>query len=326
MTEWKQRPVTRKRFLEGAALGAVGLAGVALIGCDDDDRETVAPGAGSLILTNGKILTMDAQETIASSVLIENGQVAALDGPRSANGVRVIDLDGRTVIPGLIDSHLHFVTPSQAPGHYLSAIETAFSISDLLTVLGQRVTSVPTGEFITAVGGLGPQQFAENRWPSLAELDQASPDHPIYFQSGFGGPSVTNSLGRQYFDERDVPVGADGTIGRQDGGNALGALLLDQTYEDARRAAVEYMAYSGSLGLTTVVDAGGGVWFGVDVPSDQVQGGHDLFYDIWRQDDLTVRMRLRFGGGGSAGPDGEFPVIGSMENALATVGDGDKML
>ena len=57
-----------------------------------------------------------------------------------------------------------------------------------------------------------------------------------------------------------------------------------------------------------------------------MQGGYDLFYDIWRQDSLTVRMRLRFGGGGNAGPDGVFPVIGSMENALATVGDGDEML
>ena len=333
MTEWKRRPLSRRRFLQGAALGAVGLAGVALTGCDDDrdGGETGRPtavlsGAGPLILTNGEILTMDALETVASSVFIENGRIAALDGPSAVNGARVIDLGGRTVIPGLIDSHLHFVTPSQAPGHFLSVIETAFSTSDLLSVLRQRVTSVPAGEFITAVGGLGPQQFAERRWPSLAELDQAAPDHPIYFQSGFSGPSVTKSLGRGYVEERSVPVGADGTIGRQDGGSALGALLLDQTYEDARRAALEYMAYSGSLGLTTVVDAGGGFWFGVDVPPDQVQGGHDLFYDMWRQDDLTVRIRLRFGGGGSAGPDGVFPVIGSMENALATVGDGDEML
>ena len=335
MTAWKRRPLSRRRFLQGAALGAVGLAGAALAGCDDDGGETGAPGgptdavgsgAGSFVLTNGEILTMDALETVASSVFIENGRIAALDGPNTVNGARVIDLGGRTVIPGLIDSHLHFVTPSQAPGHFLSAIETAFSTSDLLSVLRQRVTSLPAGEFITAVGGLGPQQFDENRWPSLEEFDQAAPGHPIYFQSGFSGPSVTNSLGRQYFEERNVPVGADGTIGRQDGGRALGALLLDQTYEDARRAALEYMAYSVSLGLTTVVDAGGGFWFGVDVPPDQVQGGHDLFYDIWRQNDLTVRMRLRFGGGGSAGPDGVFPVIGSMENALATVGDGDEML
>ena len=334
MTEWKRRPLSRRRFLQGAALGAVGLAGVALTGCDDDrdvgetggPTEAVLSGAEPLILTNGEILTMDALETVASSVFIENGRIAALDGPSAVNGARVIDLGGRTVIPGLIDSHLHFVTPSQAPGHFLSAIETAFSTSDLLSVLRERVTSVPAGEFITAVGGLGPQQFAERRWPSLVELDQAAPDHPIYFQSGFSGPSVTNSLGRGYFEERSVPVGADGTISRQDGGSALGALLLGQTYEDARRAALKYMAYSGSLGLTTVVDAGGGVWFGVDVPPDQVQGGHDLFYDMWRQDDLTVRIRLRFGGGGSAGPDGVFPVIGRMENALATVGDGDEML
>ena len=87
------------------------------------------------------------------------------------------------------------------------------------------------------------------------------------------------------------------------------------------------MVYAGSLGLTTVVDQGRGAWVRCGGrPPDQVQGGYDLFYDIWRQDSLTVRMRLRFGGGGSAGPDGVFPVIGSMENALATVGDGDETL
>ena len=335
MPVWKRRPLSRRRFIRGTALGAAGLAGAALIGCGDGDGgATVTPGeptaalgqnADSLLLTNGKILVMDAQESIASSLLIENGRIAALD-PSSAADARTIDLEGRTVIPGLIDSHLHFVTPSQAPGHVLSAIETAFTIPDALSVLSQRATSVPAGEFITAIGGVGPQQFAENRWPSLAELDEAAPDHPIYFQAGFSGPSVTNSLGKQYFETQDVPVAADGTIGRQDGGNALGALLLDQTYEEAQRSALEYMAYAASLGLTTVLDAGGGFWFGVTVPPDQVQGGHDLYYDLWRQDRLTVRMRLRFGGGGSAGPDGVFPVIGSMENALETVGDGDEML
>ena len=141
MTGWKQQSLSRRRFLQGAALGAVGLAGLALTGCDDGDRDgaetgvpgspaaAVGSGAGSLFLTNGKILAMDAQGTVASSVLIENGRIAALDGPPSGDGARTVDLGGRTVIPGLIDSHLHFVTPSQAPGHFLSAIETAFSIS-----------------------------------------------------------------------------------------------------------------------------------------------------------------------------------------------------
>ena len=341
MTAWKQRSFSRRRLLGGALLGAVGLAGAALVGCDDDEGDEAAgggsaapgggaaaggPRSGALLLTNGTILTLDAAGTVASSVLIEHGRFSALDGAGSVDGARAVDLGGRTVIPGLIDSHLHFVTPSQAPGHFLSAIETAFSIAELLSALRQRVTSVAAGEFITALGGLGPQQFAENRWPTLAELDQAAPDHPVYFQSGFSGPSVTNSPGRQYFEERNVAVAADGTISRRGGGTALGALLRDQTYEEARRAALEYMAYAGSRGLTTVVDAGGGAWFGVDVPPGEVQGGYDLFYDIWGQDSLTVRMRLRFGGGGSAGADGLFPVIRSMENALATVGDGDELL
>ncbi len=88
---------------------------------------------------------------------------------------------------------------------------------------------------------------------------------------------------------------------------------------------MEYMQYANSVGLTTVVDQGCCFWFGVNLPPDQIHG-YQTFYDFWEQGELTVRLRLRFGGGGSPGPDGIPPVVLRRDAAMEIVGDGDDML
>ena len=297
--------------------------------------------AKELVLMNGTILTMDSNDTIVSAVRIRDGRFVTVgDDIESADDscVDVIDLDGRTVIPGLIDAHIHIVQPSQAPGHFLAAIETAFSIADLQSVLAERAATVPPGEFITALGSVGPVQFAENRWPTMAELDSAAPDHPIYFQQGFNGPAVTNTLGKAYFEERGISVDENGILasggfaGFGGGGppsavgQALGALLIDETAEDAQRAAIEYIEYANSLGLTTVTDQGCCGWFGADVPPDYQVYGYETFLSLWQQDALNIRLRLEIGGGGSPNADGEYPFVLRTEDMMATVGEGDAML
>ena len=282
-------------------------------------------GVSEFVLINGRILTMDDNDTIASSVRIESDRIVAVGDVGPVAGDCVIDLGGRPVTPGLIDSHIHVVQPSQAPGHFLSSFETASYIPDLLTKLSDRANSVPSGEFITAVGGLGPPQFAEGRLPTLAELDSAAPDHPVYLQVGFGDPAVTNTLGKEYFEAAGVSVGADGAMGRAAVGPALTVLLMNQTDAEARTAALEYMEYANSVGLTTVIDQGCCRWFGVNLSPDEVHG-YQTFYDLWEQGELTVRLRLRFGGGGSPGPDGVLPVVRIREAAMERIGDGDDML
>src|SRR5262249_58436675 len=109
--------------------------------------------------------------------------------------MRVINLGGRTAVPGLIDNHNHFLLLGLRPGHD-TRLETARSIADVQAAIRARTQTVKPGEFITAMGGFTPAQFAENRLPTLAELDAAAPNHPVLVFNSFTRPSPTNSLGR----------------------------------------------------------------------------------------------------------------------------------
>ena len=132
----------------------------------------------------------------------------------------VIDLGGRTVVPGLIDSHDHIVQLTLRPGHDMRAIETTASIADVVRAVQAKSAAVPAGEWITAIGGWSQNQLAERRLPTLAELDASAPNHPVYLHVGFAGPAATNSAGKRFLEGRSVVVGADGSIGANAPSNA----------------------------------------------------------------------------------------------------------
>src|SRR5688500_8843903 len=150
------------------------------------------PAGRFLLLTNGKIHTMDAKRTVVSKVRIANGRFVEVGDAAGAAGgcTDTIDLRGRTVIPGMIDNHFHVQLVGSRPGYETRTIETAFSISEVQAVIRERAKAVPAGAFITAIGGLQPRQFTENRMPTLAELDAATSQHPVYIHVSFNGPAV----------------------------------------------------------------------------------------------------------------------------------------
>ena len=96
------------------------------------------------------------------------------------------------------------------------------------------------------------------RLPTLAELDQAAPNHPVYLQTGFTGPAVVNTHGQGFLAQRGVAVGADGRLAENAPTVAAWkALLALQTDADRRRGAADAMAYAARVGLTMSVDRGG---------------------------------------------------------------------
>ena len=207
-------------------------------------------------LVNGKIHTLDPQDRVVSEVTIQEGRFAYI-GPLGNHKVspctKVIDLHGRVVVPGLIDNHNHFALFSQRPG-YDVMVETASSIPQAMALLKERARTVPAGAWVTAIGDWTPRLFAENRVPTLTELDQAVPDHPVFFATF--GPAVTNSVGKKFFESNGIAVSPTGVLEGPAANAALGALRKMQTLEDKIRSAEDAQAYVLRYGLTTSVDMG----------------------------------------------------------------------
>ena len=167
-------------------------------------------GARDLKLINGKIVTMDKQNTVVSEVTIQNGLVTATSSSSKLSlCTKVINLRGRTVVPGIVDNHNHIVLLGMRPGHDIR-LETAASIADVQAMIQARVKTVPAGAFITALGDWNIKQFTEKRLPTLAELDAAAPANPVLINGG--GGTVTNSRGKSFFEGKGVTVAASGVI------------------------------------------------------------------------------------------------------------------
>jgi predicted amidohydrolase YtcJ len=215
---------------------------------------------------------MDARNTIASTVTIRNGRFAAVGNavPRGATS-QVIDLRGRTVVPGLIDTHLHGLDTADRPGYHALDVESATSIREVQDVLAAHRKTVPEGQWITAIGAAHPNLWNEHRFPTLKELDDAVPDRPVLLYQGFNGAAATNTLGKKFFDAADaapplhpdykgVHVSETGAIAASTaatGGpstNTLYLLRRLQKFEDKKRNALRTMAYSTSVGVTAWLD------------------------------------------------------------------------
>jgi predicted amidohydrolase YtcJ len=207
-------------------------------------------------LINGKIHTLDAHDRVVNEVTIQEGRFAYIGpaGSRKLNPcTKVINMHGRTVVPGLIDNHNHFVLFSQRPG-YDVMVETAATIPRAMAMLKQRAQSAPAAAWVTAIGDWTPRLFAENRMPTLAELDQAVPDHPAFFATF--GPAITNSLGKEFFESKGIDVAGNGALQGPTANAAMGELRKMQTLEDKIRSAEYAQSYALRYGLTTSVDMG----------------------------------------------------------------------
>ena len=302
----KPAGLSRRDFIKGAAVaaggtvfgGAVGAAATAaevtVLGNPPGPmgKGSVCDGSQDLALINGKFLTLDDKNSVVSAVAIRNGRIAEVGRHAQAIGpcAQTINLRGATVIPGLIDSHVHFIRCGINPGHEVRIIETATSIAELQQMISDRARTVPGGDFITCIGGWNRNGFAEQRLPTPAELDAAAPQNPVYLsETGGGGQAVTNTSGIAFFQSQGVTVNpATGTLAA---GQGLAALQAVQTEDDKQRGTAEVMDFASSLGLTMIHDHGG------------LSGLTPYQYalNLWRQGNLKVRQRPFFWSGDDPG-------------------------
>ena len=274
-------------------------------------------GDATLALTNGRIHTMNAANAIVSSVTIRNGRFVAVGNtaPAANANTRVIDLRGRTVVPGLIEAHIHSVSLANRPGYH-TILENTTSIREIQEALAARRRDVPAGQWITSMGGWHTNQWAEHRHPTMKELDDAVPDRPVLLYERFTGPCATNSLGKAFFDAADsgpkvhpdiapirvsptgVIAGAGGA-GANPSASALFYLRRLQTFDDKKRSTLDAMNYSTSVGLTAHLDQ---VLFPTPGPlhPSQILSNLDQYrmYDSWlalhKEGKTTVRLQMNF--------------------------------
>ncbi len=286
-----------------------------------DDMHANPPGSAELLLLNGRIWTGMPPGTTAAreveALAVREGRILAtgyrdelqaLAGPRTT----VIDLEGRRVVPGLVDAHIHAIRAGLTWDDELR-LGHCLRLDDVLAAIGSRAGQQPAGSWVRVIGGWHPCQLAERRLPSRAELDAVAPDHPVYVQALYDA-AVLNSAAL-------AACGLDGSRGRafagdlerdpttgQPTGVVRGMLAYPQILARMPRLSFEQQISStesmlrslARLGLVGIVDPGG-----IGIRFEQ----YDPLFELWRRGQLPVRTRVYYSAAEAGGELEQFEAL-----------------
>ncbi|MFT5842069.1 MAG: putative amidohydrolase YtcJ [Pseudohongiellaceae bacterium] len=227
-------------------------------------QESVDKIAADLILSNGKIVSVDEAFSIHNTIVVTNGKVvelgdASLLDKYEASTVR--DLDGKTLIPGFIDSHTHI---SGDPQRYIDLSEVT-SIAEIQDLIRAKATQLGAGEWITGYGW-SEDELAEGRKPLRGDLDVAAPRNPVTLTRAGGHSAVvsTSALGLAEINN-NTPDPEGGVIERDENGVAngiirerqgiVGRLVPDSTYEELLASLEINLGNLLAKGITSITDA-----------------------------------------------------------------------
>jgi len=259
----------------------------------------LAQAQADLILTNGKIATMAREGEFVQAVAVKDGKVLAAGSNAEVlklktPATQLIDAGGRTVIPGLNDSHLHVIREGLNYNMELRW-DGVTSLKRALQMLKEQAARTPEGEWVKVVGGWNEYQFEEKRLPTLEEINAAVPDRPVFilylYGLGFLNQKGIATLG--YTKETKFK---DGVVELDAQGKPTGkliakpnALILYSTLaktnklsrDDQLNSTLHFYRELNRLGVTSAIDAGGGFQ---NYPDD-----YGVTLELARAGKLTVR-------------------------------------
>jgi len=161
-----------------------------------------------LLVYNARVRTLEPTQPFAQAVLVRNERIVAVGQDEDllplAAGVRKLDAAGRTVLPGFVDCHVHFWRSGLS--EQMVDLRPARSIPEVLDLIRRRAEEQPPGSMVMARGFMD-TKLAENRWPTLAEKDEASPDHLLCIRHNNGHGLGVNS---SFLAMLDIPIGTPG--------------------------------------------------------------------------------------------------------------------
>jgi predicted amidohydrolase YtcJ len=285
-----------KKYLTVCTLAAT------LVSCvgheDEFARSLAVKGFADLVLMNGKIVTLDENFSLKEAVAVKDGKIAAVGGDGemrrwTGSHTQVINLNGRTVIPGLNDSHIHATAGCinwETELHW----EYVKSLAEGLTQIREAALDRPAGSWIVVGGGWVPTQFAERRFPTRADLDAVAPKHPVYVQYMREGALLNNAALIAAGINRQTPDPPGGKFERNPATGELTGMLQGEaawdfvygkipppTLDQAHQSLLRCFRELNRLGLTSVGD----------FQTHEVTFAHRrLLGEMARKSDLTLRI------------------------------------
>lgn len=267
-----------------------------LLACGQPETESQAPAASTvsvdLILTNGKIVTVDENFSIHNTVVVNDGRIVETGDQSLTEKYRaesLVDLGGKTLMPGFIDSHTHI---RGRPQRYIELSEVS-SISEMQSLIRAKAAELGEGEWITGYGW-SEDELTEGRRPLRQDLDLAAPNNPVTVTRAGGHSAVVSTLALELAGITDAtPDPEGGVIERDDDGVANGVirerqgivdrLVPDSNYEELIASLEVNLNALLSKGITSITDAS-------KSPRD-----YEMWEELYANADLTLpRSALQF--------------------------------
>src|SRR5438552_6102026 len=259
-------------------------------------NDTSAP---DLILESAKITTLDRAKPEATSLVVKNGRIVGVDDAgeyQRGTDTKVIDLQAHRVIPGLNDSHMHIIRGGLSYNLELRW-DGVPSLADGLRMLKEQAQRTPRGQWALVIVGGTECQFAERRMPTLDEINAVSPETPVFVLHLYCRGMLNKAALQACGYTKDTPNPPAGEIQRDGNGNPTGLLvarpnagILYATVgkhpklppEQQMNSSRHFMRELNRLGLTSLVDAGGGSQI---YPDD-----YAVIEELHKRGEMTVRM------------------------------------
>ena len=221
-----------------------------------------------LVLINGKVLTMDGQSSVVEALAVLDGKILATGSNASIKSIItprtiVLDVAGKTVVPGLIETHAHFKAAGLS--EYVVIMNRAKTVAEALDAIKAFAARKKPGEWIVGSGWHPPSQLAEKRYLTRQEIDGVAPNNPVYLRT-VGHFSMANGLALQMAGvDKSTPDPSGGSF-EKDASGELTGLLVETAIERVEKAVPPWseedevrqfkiaQAVLNSFGITSVVE------------------------------------------------------------------------